>query len=107
MVFNLASVPLIESSIRKIVKICGGEIYKENKVDGINYTTLHALLDDSFPQKILGDAWNKLSFYFSVVLTHQIGWNIRNDFCHGVNKGLFFESYVGDRLSYPTLFEFN
>jgi hypothetical protein len=39
-----------------------------------------------------------IEYYLRVLLTERIGWNLRNNFAHGINKKLFESEDVANRL---------
>nr|MDD3720519.1 DUF4209 domain-containing protein [Candidatus Gracilibacteria bacterium] len=85
-------IPLIESLFRKIVHLNGGNVKKEDERNGgFMNKTLGEILND----KILIDLFTEsFMFYFKVVLSERLGLNLRNDFCHGINKEKFFDYHV-------------
>ncbi|MCL4415104.1 MAG: DUF4209 domain-containing protein [Actinobacteria bacterium] len=103
LVSNLIFIPLIENCVREVVRICGGQTLKINKINGYEYTPLGSLLGDCNTSNVLGKSWDDLAFYFSIILTKTIGWNIRNDFCHGISQELFSNKMIADRLFHIVL----
>lgn len=92
--------PLIESSIRELVKICGGIVLKPNNLDGYDRLTLSQLLNGqgNIIENIYSGIGQNMAFYFRLVLTEKLGMNLRNDFAHGFGKKKFFTRDVSDRL---------
>jgi len=92
-------IPLIETSIRKLIRICGGNTVRPNNIGGYDRLLLHHLFlqKDIFESIFNGISSNTL-FYFKLVLTQKIGLNLRNDFAHGIGKKKFETTEVSDRL---------
>ena len=89
-------IPLIESKIRELVRICGGKITQRNKkLNGSDYRALGRLLSNIEIKKILDV--NTL-FYLRLVLTEKLGWNLRNDLAHGLEEKKFSLRETSDRL---------
>lgn len=74
-------VPQIERSFRQLLELAGGSILKENKSGGFDLRTLDELLRDPILSDIFGE---NAAFYFRTLLTNKVGWNLRNDLCHGI-----------------------
>jgi DNA-binding Lrp family transcriptional regulator len=85
-------IPLIESGIRELIKICGGLVLKPNGLNGYDKILLGGLLknDQIFENVFLKSGHNVL-FYFRLVLTEKLGKNLRNDFAHGFGKKSFLD----------------
>lgn len=85
-------IPLIESLFRKIVHLNWWNVKKEDERNGwFMNKTLGEILND----KILIDLFTEsFMFYFKVVLSERLWLNLRNDFCHGINKEKFFDYHV-------------
>lgn len=93
-------IPLIESAIREIVRLCGGNVLKINELGGYDFLPLNLLLEknqDIF-EKIFEKIGNDITFYFKIVLTDKLGMNLRNNFAHGLEKKTFFSQNTSDRL---------
>ena len=93
-------VPLIESGIRKAVEICDGHYTKPNKMGGYEYSALGALLGEERLRfkEIFPETGDDLRFYFSFVLTEKLGWNLRNEIAHGIDKIKFLKQEASDSL---------
>ena len=93
-------VSLIESGIRKLVEICDGQYTKPNKKGGYEYYSLGTLLGNEGPkfEEMFPEIGDDLFLYFSFVLTEKLGFNLRNDIAHGINKGRFLNREISDRL---------
>jgi len=93
-------IPLIESAIRELIRICGGIIFKPNDVSGYDRLSLNILLEKQgyIFKKVFSIADHDISFYFRLVLTEKLGMNLRNNFAHGLEKKTFFSREASDRL---------
>ena len=95
-------VSLIESGIRKLIEICGGQHIEPNKEGGYDYLSLHTLFRKSelIFKKVFPGIGEDLLFSFSLVLTEKSGWNLRNDVAHGIGKSRFLRREASDWLFY-------
>jgi hypothetical protein len=93
-------IPLIESAIRELVRLCGGIILKPNDVGGYDRLSLNVLLEKQgfILQKVFSTIGYDVPFYFRLVLTEKLGMNLRNNFAHGLEKKTFFSRDASDRL---------
>ncbi len=100
LVFSSLLVPLIESSIRRLIGICGGSTLERNRTKGYDYIPLHHLLEnnESILSKVFSEIGDDLSFYLRFVLTKKLGMNLRNNFAHGIGLKDFFSRNVSDTL---------
>jgi len=92
------SIPLIEDAIRNLFRINGQTYIVRNEEGGYDVLGLarllrHGLLRETF--QIMGD---DIEYYFRALLTERTGWNLRNNFAHGINKRLFENEDVANRL---------
>lgn len=97
-VYALAGIliPLIESLFRKIIKLNWWVIKVEDKRNWwLMYKPLWAILNDT----ILTDLFTEdIMFYFKVVLSERLWLNLRNDFCHWIDREKFFNSKIVFRI---------
>ena len=93
-------VSLIESGIRKAVEICDGQYIKPNEKGGYEYSLLGALIGKERLkfEEIFPETGEDLVFYFPFVLTEKLGWNLRNDIAHGIDKVRFLKQEASDIL---------
>jgi hypothetical protein len=93
-------IPLIESAVRELIRICGGIILKPNDVGGYDRLSLNILLEKqgNILKKVFSNTDHDISFYFRLVLTEKLGMNLRNNFAHGLEKKTFFSREASDRL---------
>ncbi len=91
---------MIERSIRKLIKNCGGTVIKPNALNGYEFLSLNQLLDKQSDviEKMFGEVDHNIPFYFRLILTEKLGMNLRNDFAHGINIEKFSTPQVSDRL---------
>lgn len=94
-------IPLIESSIRELVKNCGGVVFKPNGSGGYDSESLGNLLDDKNTQifeDVFSENGQNVLFYFKLILTEKLGMNLRNDWAHSLGTEKFLSRNVSDRL---------
>ncbi len=93
-------IPLIESSVRELVRICGGIILKPNDIGGYDRLSLNILLkkQGDIIKSVFSKIGHDIPFYFRLVLTEKLGMNLRNNFAHGLEKKTFFSREASDRL---------
>jgi hypothetical protein len=93
-------IPLIESAIRELIRVCGGIILKPNDISGYDRLSLNYLLEKEgdIIKNVYSNIDPDLSFYFRLVLTEKLGMNLRNNFAHGLEKKTFFLREASDRL---------
>ncbi len=93
-------VPLIESSIRRLIGVCGGSTLKLNHAaKGYDYISLCPLLKEN--KDILSKVFSEIgdiSFYFRFALTEKLGMNLRNNLAHGIGLRNFFRRDISDIL---------
>lgn len=89
-------IPLIESLFRKALKFSWWNIQKIDKSNGgYMFKALGEVLNDPI---MIDTCWESSIFYFRVVLSERLWLNLRNDFCHWVNREKFSNQYVAIRL---------
>ena len=89
-------IPLIETGFWQLVRICGaGLVWKPNNLNGYDRRSLGALLSDEEIEKAFDE---NTFFYFKSTLTEKLGFNLRNNFAHGIEKENFFQRDPSDRL---------
>lgn len=86
-------VPQIEDIIRVILFINGGEIRRPNQYGGYDKILLHTILENNILLSALGE---DLILYLKAILTHRLGYNVRNKLCHGLLES--FSSVIALRL---------
>lgn len=94
--------PYLEAAFRRLVAGSGGITLRPgHQYGGYQYLSLNTLLDDEIVDRVFGF---NVSFYFKSLLTHPLGWNLRNNLAHGVNLNSFLRQDVADRLFHILLF---
>lgn len=91
-------IPLIESSIRELIRVCGGIILVPNSISGYDRFPLTALLKNQgdIIKVVFSQIGHDMPFYFRLVLTEKLGMNLRNNFAHGLEKNTFFYRETSD-----------
>ena len=88
-------ISLIETGIRKLVKICGGKVWGKIGSSKYGYLSLGRLLENCIE---LYDGDNNSMLYFKFVLTNTLGFNLRNELAHGLGNKKFRLSFASNRL---------
>ncbi|MCG3206329.1 MAG: hypothetical protein KCHDKBKB_03064 [Elusimicrobia bacterium] len=91
-------IPLIEDSIRNIYRLNNLSFISSNDDGGYDVESLNKLLERGVIRQIYSAFGDHVEYYFRVLLTERIGWNLRNNFAHGINKNAFTRIDVADRL---------
>ena len=93
-------IPLIESAVRELIRVCGGIILMPNNISGYDRLSLNVLLEKQgdIIKTVFSNINYDISFYFRLVLTEKLGMNLRNNFAHGLEKKSFFTREASDRL---------
>jgi len=91
-------IPLIEDSVRNIYRLNNLSFISSNDDGGYDVESLNKLLERGVIKQIYGAFGDHVEYYFRVLLTERIGWNLRNNFAHGINKNAFTRIDVADRL---------
>jgi len=92
------SIPLIEDAIRNLFRINSRTYIKSNDDGGYDVLNLDRLLGSGLIKDVYQTLGEDVEYYFKVLLTERIGWNLRNNFAHGINKKLFESEDVASRL---------
>lgn len=99
--FSYLIIPCIENAVRKLAKLSGRTILKPNAQinGGFKRKLLSELLrDKELFDAVYGKISNNVQFYFKLVLTEQLGMNLRNDFAHGFEPKKFMNKNTAERL---------
>lgn len=96
-------IPLIEDAIRGIFKMNRVSYIKANTDAGYDVLPLNNLLHHELLKDVFGDFGENVQYYFQVLLTEGIGWNLRNNFAHGINKQALLSEVVANRLLHVLL----
>jgi hypothetical protein len=93
-------IPQIENSLRHLLRLLGGTIYKPGRNGGLFLKTLDEILREEVVNKAIGE---DIAQYLQILLTDQRGWNLRNDICHGMAPFNIFGPVLTDRLFHVLL----
>lgn len=95
-------IPQIESAIRQICFLNGGDILrpKNNPEEGNSYKSLEGLLDQQSVSSTLGDEFTR---YLKILLTDSNAGNYRNLTTHGLLKAGAFNSTMANRIFHAFL----
>lgn len=100
--FMHISTPLIESTLRNLVRINGDNIYKPNKSQGYDAILLGDILANEKIAQALGE---DLLFYIKLIYNDKRGLNLRNTIAHGILPPSMFNKSNANLLLH-TLFIF-
>ena len=95
-------IPQLESAIRVLCKLNGGEILrpKYNPDEGNEYKSLEGLLCQECVRDALG---NDITTYFKVLFTDSNGGNLRNNVSHGLLIANAFNEDMANRVFHAFL----
>jgi hypothetical protein len=93
-------IPQVEHTIRNLLDMAGGQIYKQGDLGGLSLRSLDTILDDEVLKGILTE---RIACYFKLVLTDKRGWNLRNEVCHGLKLPEEFDFKSADRVFHVLL----
>ena len=94
-------IPQIETAIREIIAVAGGEIYQSSRSSnekGFNLRPLSSLLRDEIFINIFEKFNKNIPIYFQILLTDKRGFNFRNDICHGHFPSDYFGKTVANYI---------
>lgn len=92
------SIPLIEDAVRNLYRINNQTYIRPNDDGGYDVLSLDKLLSRGLIKNIFQTMGENVEYYLRVLLTERVGWNLRNNFAHGINKKLFESEDVASRL---------
>ena len=92
------SIPLIEDAVRNLYRINNQTYIRPNDDGGYDVLSLDKLLSQGLIKGIFQTMGENVEYYLRVLLTERVGWNLRNNFAHGINKKLFESEDVASRL---------
>lgn len=93
-------VPQLESALRTLVEMVGGDVLELLRSGGFDLKALDKLLRDASLVDTLGE---DIRLYVRVVLTDKRGWNLRNNVCHGLLPSDQYSETISDRLMHITI----
>lgn len=76
---------------------------KPNDDGGYDERSLYELVKSGVIKRVFSTKGEDVEYYFHVLLTCRIGWNLRNNFAHGINKNSLAEENVANRLMHIIL----
>jgi len=91
-------IPLIEDAIRNLFRVTNSPFIHKNADGGYDVDSLDKMLGTSVVKTMYGALDEHIEYYFRVLLTERIGWNLRNNYAHGINKNAFSEEGVTNKL---------
>jgi len=92
-------VPLIEDSIRNIFRLNKQPYLRsDSEYRGYMLIALHNLIKAGLVKNVYRDLGESMELYLETLLCSPIGWNLRNNFAHGVNKMSLMNEEVSNRL---------
>jgi len=100
--FMHIAAPLIESTLRNLVRINGDNIYKPNKSEGYDAILLGDILSN---EKIVQALGEDLLFYIKLIYNDKRGLNLRNIIAHGIIAPSMFNKSNANLILH-TLFTF-
>lgn len=90
-------IPYTETLIRRLIVRAGGVTLRPNENGGYSTKTLGELLAKN--TELIDQIFQaEVTFYLKVVLTHPLGWNLRNNYAHGIALNALFRQDIADRL---------
>lgn len=93
-------VPQIEHAIRRLIELKEGDVYRPNRVGGMDLRPLDDLLRDPIAQSQLGES---ILTYLRVLFTDRRGVNLRNYLCHGMLGATAFSMDLAHRVFHVLL----
>lgn len=103
LVFSCLAVPLIEDAVRNLHRINNATFIRPNEQGGYDVLSLDKLLGAGLIKRVFSTLGEDIEYYFKALLTERAGWNLRNNFAHGINKGMFVSEDVNGRLLHVLL----
>ena len=94
-------IPLIEDGFRNLHKVNGLPIMKPNDYGGYDYYSLDHFIEHSMITSVFSAVGgDDFLFYIKIILSNvgRMGWNLRHNFAHGINKSALLNPEVADRL---------
>ncbi len=93
-------IPVVEDAIRSVVLKTTGNVYAPNRLGGIDYRPMDALLRDP---GAIGSLGEDAVSYLRVLFVDRRGWNLRNRLCHGLMTPEEFNDVAADRVLHALL----
>jgi hypothetical protein len=92
-------IPLIEDGFRTLHRINGLPIIKTNKDGGFDFhNNLEYYIDHDVVSGVFGPIGDNFRYYAKILLVTRMGWNLRHNFAHGINKSSLMRPDASERL---------
>ncbi|MCI0365519.1 MAG: DUF4209 domain-containing protein [Phycisphaerales bacterium] len=88
-------VPQVEDAVRELLEFSGGDVYRPNRLGGMDLRTFDDLLRDESIQGIMPQ---DVPEYFRILYTDRRGINLRNNLCHGALQPESINMGLADRV---------
>lgn len=103
LVTSFLGIPLIEDAVRNFYRINNQSYIKNNDDGGYDVQNLDTLLGRGLIKVAFQSMDENFEYYLKVLLTERVGWNLRNNFAHGINKKEFGSEDVAGRILHVLL----
>ncbi|MGH7157808.1 MAG: DUF4209 domain-containing protein [Candidatus Saccharimonadales bacterium] len=92
-------IPLIEDGFRILHRINGLPIITPNDDGGFDYyNNLERYIDHDVVSGVFGPIGDNFRYYAKILLVTRMGWNLRHNFAHGINKSSLLRPDASERL---------
>ena len=94
-------IPLVEDGFRNLHRVNGLPVILPNKFGGYDYYSIDRFIDHPMIAAVFSDVGgDDFQFYIKVILSNvgRMGWNLRHNFAHGINKTALLRPEASDRL---------
>lgn len=94
-------IPLVEDGFRNLHRVNGLPVILPNKFGGYDYYSIDRFIDHPMIAVVFSDVGgDDFQFYIKVILSNvgRMGWNLRHNFAHGINKTALLRPEASDRL---------
>ena len=99
LVASALMIPFVEDAIRNLFKLNKQQYIVPNKEHGgYKLIGLHGLIKAGLIKAVYRDLGESVELYLDTLLCTPVGWNLRNNFAHGVNKMSLTGEEVANRL---------
>ena len=95
-------IPQFEAMVRWLIALNGGIVLRQGQdpAAGDEFLSLDSLLDSEVAKQHMNE---DMITYFKVLFTSSAGWNLRNQFSHGLLSAGSFNSTMADRVVHAML----
>ncbi|HEX8762851.1 MAG TPA: DUF4209 domain-containing protein [Candidatus Saccharimonadales bacterium] len=92
-------IPLVEDGFRILHRINGLPIITPNEDGGFDfYNNLERYIDHDVVSGVFGSLGDNFRYYAKILLVTRMGWNLRHNFAHGINKSSLLRPDASERL---------